>query len=378
MKIGHYMPGICTPGGISSYIRRLSQAQRQLGHDVMLLDRGESDSREPDLYTTRDDDDLTAKAESLGLDVLHLHSHLQDSSRLRIPAVRTMHGHWAYCPSGSRYLARPGVACDRAYSFAGCTWGHVVDRCGSVRPARFAHDFRRTWTEMRQPPDIPVLAVSEFVRQQMIRSGYPGETIRALHLPAPEAGELVAPSPDRPVRLLFMGRLVVQKGIEPLVRAMARLGNDIRLDVAGDGPELPRMRELVNRLGIESRITFHGWIEETRVFELAAACGVIVFPSVWHEPAGLVTLEAAALGRAVVATRVGGIPEYAEKLGNTLLVEPNNPSALSEAISRLIADRALRDQLAAAGYAQAKSRFNVDQHVAELHSVYAAAQSAKR
>ena len=78
--------------------------------------------------------DLLQRAQTKGVEILHLHlgvAHLPSGS---VPLIRTAHGHQPYCPSGSRFLRRTGCACNRNYSLIGCLWGHFVDRCGSARP----------------------------------------------------------------------------------------------------------------------------------------------------------------------------------------------------------------------------------------------------
>src|SRR5689334_22434775 len=132
MKIAHYMPGSTIPGGMSSYLARLVEAQRQAGHDVSIIAN-------------------SSAILQLKVDVLHLHTLIWPPVSVSIPMVRTVHGHSPYCPSGSRYLSRQRCACDRRYTLLGCTWGHFVDRCGSARPAQFLGDFRRIRRELSQP-----------------------------------------------------------------------------------------------------------------------------------------------------------------------------------------------------------------------------------
>ena len=140
MKIGHFASGLFNPGGISNYIQRVSRAQQESGHEVLLFDLlGEQHNQKASLpegvfvQYVSDDTHLLQKACALEVDVLHLHTAVAVGERPPLTVIRTLHGHQPYCPSGSRYLARPGKPCDRAYSVAGCLWGHFVNRCGSVR-----------------------------------------------------------------------------------------------------------------------------------------------------------------------------------------------------------------------------------------------------
>jgi len=146
---------------------------------------------------------------------------------------------------------------------------------------------------------------------------------------------------------------------------------DVRLDVAGTGDEqyLDQMDHLVSDLGLEEQVTFHGWLDEDEVYALIEQARAVVVPSVWHEPAGLVTLEAAALGRPVVASEVGGIPEYATD-AFSLRVPPRDTEALGEAIGHLARNAEQAEAMGRRGYDQARSKFTMEQFLEALDAFY--------
>jgi glycosyltransferase involved in cell wall biosynthesis len=145
-----------------------------------------------------------------------------------------------------------------------------------------------------------------------------------------------APVERRPVsgRVLFLGRLIRQKGVAELVDAIAQLGPGASLVVAGDGPERARLVTRAARAGIDA--TFVGFVEGERKRELFATAAVVCVPSrevgCLSEGAPLVLLEARAERVPVVATRVGGIPELAAGDEGITLVEPADARALAEAL----------------------------------------------
>ena len=284
--------------------------------------------------------------------------------------VRTVHEHRPYCPSGERYLKRSGVPCDRVYGTAVCLWGHFVDRCGSIRPRAIAGNFAATRRERRTLPGHAVIAISRYVRDQMVRSGFDPAPIEVLLNPAPSPRPYSEPPRDGVPRFLFLGRLSVQKGLQWLLRCLPRVASPVAVDVAGEGPQRAEMEAFVAREGLGDRVTFHGWIGEARIDELAARSRAIVFPAVWHEPAGLVTMDASARGRAVIASRAGGIPEFAVEGKNALLVEPNDDDGLIAAIGRLADDWELARRLGAEGLAMAAGPFSLDRHRVALDRVY--------
>jgi glycosyltransferase involved in cell wall biosynthesis len=145
------------------------------------------------------------------------------------------------------------------------------------------------------------------------------------------------------------------------------------LDVAGTGDQEARLRALVAELGLDGRVDFLGWRDEAGVDALMGRARAAVFPSVWHEPFGLVAVEAMAHGVPVIGSRVGGIPETVRDGHNGLLVEPNDVPGLAAAIDRLAADPALAARLGANGQRDAAERFGLDDHMRQLAAVYAKA-----
>jgi glycosyltransferase involved in cell wall biosynthesis len=117
-------------------------------------------------------------------------------------------------------------------------------------------------------------------------------------------------------------------------------------------------------------VRFHGWVDEGRIDELAANARAIVFPAVWHEPAGLATMDASARGRAVLASRSGGIPEFAIEGRNALLVSPGDDAALAAGIQRLCDDWELAKRLGEEGRVLAEGPFSLPRHLAELDRIY--------
>ena len=374
MKIGHYAHGIWLPGGVASYIRRISREQIRLGHDVVYFDLASAgqttDDESERVCFARDEDELFQLAVRQNLDILHVHSTLTPRKSFPVPVLRTVHGHHPYCPSGGRFLKRQQQPCDRTYSVLGCSWNHFASRCGSMRPMQMLGGFRDTLNEMQTLNVIPTVTVSHFLKQQMVRSGYDPSLIHVLHLPAPEVKTYVPPPTDGVPRFVFLGRITPQKGVAWLLRAVKEVSVPIQLDIAGEGYEEPAMKQLASHLGLSDRVTFHGWVSGEKVNRLLAGARALVFSSIWHEPAGLVSLDAMSNGRPVIASRVGGVPEMVEQDINGLLVEPNDVSGLADAIKRLASDWGLAEQLGRTGHEVAGSRYNVSNHPKQLLQIY--------
>ena len=187
-----------------------------------------------------------------------------------------------------------------------------------------------------------------------------------------------APYPHPRPYVLGIGRHVPQKGFDVLLRAFAQLvaageaTHDLLL--AGDGAEHQSLQQLAADLGLSARVKFLGRMDRPQTVRLFAGCSFFVLPS-RHEPMGIVNLEAMAAGKAVVASRVGGVPELVQDDQNGLLVPAEDAPALAAAMRRLITDPALRDRLGEAGHAHVQTfdwAFITDQYEAVYRDCFAA------
>lgn len=153
--------------------------------------------------------------------------------------------------------------------------------------------------------------------------------------------------------IVYVGRLVTEKGIRDLLEAVANLRTeDASLLLVGDGPERRAARHIARRLRIDHRVVFVGPVPHQDVPPYLRHADVVVLPS-WYEERGRVILEAMAAGAPVVATRTGGIPATIHDGVNGLLAPPHDPVGLAEALDRVLRDRPGASAMAARGRATA-------------------------
>jgi glycosyltransferase involved in cell wall biosynthesis len=169
--------------------------------------------------------------------------------------------------------------------------------------------------------------------------------------------------------VLSVGRLSREKGQEYLLRAAAAGARNVRLVVVGDGPDRPYLEKLAASLGLASRVTFAGLINDVAPYYGLA--DVFALPSL-SEGSPNALLEAMAWGLPVVATHVGGVPEIALDGKTALLGPPRDPAFLSRAVERLLGDRELAGRLGSAAKATVLDRHTPEQRVAALSGLYAA------
>jgi glycogen synthase len=165
--------------------------------------------------------------------------------------------------------------------------------------------------------------------------------------------DFLDPAPEAPWewRLLYVGRLDPNKGVDTAVEAMQHLPARARLEVIGgwDTAEEARLRSLASDSGVSDRVHFTGQLERAEIFEAYGRADAVVFPVRWEEPWGLVPLEAMARGRPVLATGRGGSAEYLRDEHNCLLFDADDAEALAAALTRLATDDGLRARLRRGG-----------------------------
>jgi glycogen(starch) synthase len=182
----------------------------------------------------------------------------------------------------------------------------------------------------------------------------------------------VSPIPDGPARLLCMGRLDEQKGFDVAITALALVRErhpNVRLVIAGDGPERNRLIATASGLGVDDSIDFLGTVSRSRVATLFRECAAVVMPSRF-EGLPLVALEAAWAGRPVIAADAPGLSEAVVPGETALMVPPEDPHALASAIVRLLDSPDRAGALGRKARTVAAARYSLDRCADEYEALY--------
>ncbi len=202
-------------------------------------------------------------------------------------------------------------------------------------------------------------AISDSTRDDLVARGVAAERVRVIYpgvdtvwfTPEPATVRATAPT------FLYVGRLKRYKRVETAIRgvALARQGGrDVRLDIAGQGNDRPRLERVVADLGLEGPVRFLGFVSEEEKRTLLRRSWATVFPSL-KEGWGITNVEAAACGTPAVAADSPGLRESVRHEVTGLLVPPDDPAAIAAALTRLAGDPALVTRLGRGGRTFAES-----------------------
>lgn len=160
--------------------------------------------------------------------------------------------------------------------------------------------------------------------------------------------------------VLFMGRLVYEKGIQHLISAMPKIldhYHDVKLVIAGKGGMLDELKAQANNLGISQKVYFAGYLNSKDVQKMYRCADISVFPST-YEPFGIVALEAMLAGVPVVVSDIGGLNEIVEHGVTGMKSYAGNPNSIADSILTLLFDHKLCDQVVKNAKAKVKAEYN--------------------
>jgi spore coat protein SA len=178
--------------------------------------------------------------------------------------------------------------------------------------------------------------------------------------------------------LLYVGRLTPEKGVHVLIEAFVQLVQKMpnaRLIIAGssffEGAAKTAYQQslIVLAKPANHAILFTGFIAHEKLKYLYSAADLVIFPSIWQEPFGLVVLEAMASGTCLVASKVGGVPEVIQDGVNGILVEANNPSALTQSLLSILNDAERKSQIEQAARQKIERTYTWNQLVLKFENL---------
>ncbi len=301
-------------------------------------------------------------------DLVHCHniyhqltpSIIGAAKKLGVPVVLTLHDYKPVCPTYNRL--RDGEPCSDCLDG---DFSHVLrNRCaeGSLGKSALLYAEAVVQRVRGSYEKVDAFIAPSRYMQQSIAHRVPDDRIRLLYNGI-DTNEVRGSGADDGY-VLFLGRLVREKGVETLLKAHANSSAGWRLAIAGTGPLGDELMAKYNPSN------FVGYVAGDALKAMIDRASVVVVPSEWYENCPMSVLEAMAYGKPVVGSRMGGIPELVEDGKTGLLHEAGNVNELTSALDRLMSSAELRQQMGMAGRQRVETAYSLDSHNAGLMKIY--------
>lgn len=326
------------------------------------------------LYSLETRSKLTALLRDYNPHVAHLHNiqhHLSPSlidvlSKRGIPLVWTMHDYELICPN--THLVSRGHVCEmckgRRYYMAVCKRCKKDSLLPSILATCVAY-FQEVFLRIRERIDL-FIAPSRFLRDKMIEFGLPGDKI--VHISNFVDASHFDPDYGDDGYFVCASRLDPEKGIETLVRAAIK-SPKVQLRVLGEGTLRGNLEAMVEQCGVDN-IRFLGFRTGEELTRLIAGSLAVVLPSEWYENNPIAVLEAFSLGKPVVGSRIGGIPELIDDGVDGLLFSAGDTEDLRNRMEYLLANPAVRRSMGRNARQKVETSYGPQLHYQRLMEAY--------
>jgi glycosyltransferase involved in cell wall biosynthesis len=340
---------------------------RKLAHGPKIVSRV--------LYSQEAKAAITRLIERVKPDIAHLHmidhqlspSILHALQRYDIPVVQTCHQYKLVCPSYRLLVMRENRICEKCVT--GNFYHAVLERCHKDSVAASAllafESYLHKW--MKVYDLIQLFHVPSRFLGEKFRAGGVDEkriwhqfyTLDLRRYPFSEVFEDY---------FVYYGRLSEEKGILTLLKAMRQV-NTSKLLIIGDGPQRADLEKFAAAHKL-SNVVFTGAKAGEELTQLISAAKFVVVPSEWYDNSPLVIYESFSMGRPVLATTLGGMPELIEDGVNGRLFAPKDADGLSRIINEMLRDEKRLAAMGKAGRATAEREFDPEVHYQKIYEVY--------
>ena len=301
-------------------------------------------------------------------DIVHCHniyhqltpSIIGAAKKLGVPVVLTLHDYKPVCPTYNRL--QQGKPCSKCLD--GDFTQVLLNRCADGSFGKSAVLFAEATVQRLManyekvdafiaPSQFMLQAIAHRIPQNRIKQLYNGIDINAINASEVDDGYV-----------LYIGRLVPEKGVETLLKAQTNSNQSWQLKVAGTGPLLDVLKAQYKPS------IFVGHLAGGVLKSMIEKAAVVVVPSEWYENCPMSVLEAMAYGKPVIGSRMGGIPELVEDGKTGLLYTAGNVNELAAVLDKLMTSSTLRQQMGTAGRLRVTQHFSLKSHNIGLMGIY--------
>lgn len=210
-----------------------------------------------------------------------------------------------------------------------------------------------------------IITPSEFYRTKFIEDGVNKDKIQAIHNSI-DVNEYNVKTQDDGYALYF-GRLSKEKGILNLIEAFSKCNNGM-LYIAGEGPEKENIENIIKENKLQDRIKLLGFLNKEQMTDVIRKCKFVVVPSIWYENCPYSVLETLAIGKPVIGSNMGGIPELVNNEENGFIY--NTIEDLTNCMNKLFEDKELVEKFSKKSKELAVENYSRDEYYNKLEKIY--------
>ena len=275
-------------------------------------------------------------------DIVHLNNFQRQLSasivncckKNNIPMVFTAHDMQAICPASA--MLYKGKICEDCIKngYNSCIKKSCIkdSKLKSILGVLEAKYYRKN--KIYSQIDF-IVTPSEFLKKQLIKGNLKYKRIETIHNFVINSEE--ENNCNDSGYAFFFGRLSIEKGILNVLKAIKQLNNG-KLIIAGDGPEKEKIEKFITENNLEDRVKMVGYLKQEQVKEYIKKSRFVVLPSIWYENCPYSILETMEIGKPIIGSKIGGIPELIEDKENGFVYEYNNTDELAEKMKILFDD----------------------------------------
>jgi glycosyltransferase involved in cell wall biosynthesis len=288
-----------------------------------------------------------------------------------LPLIRMVHDHDTYCLRSYRYNVFTRRVCRRpatAYCIVPCLAPIKRNREGGF-PLKWAGYFDKLEEIRINRRFNRHLVVTRYMRDELLLNGFAAERIE-IFPPVPRPGREIRSSFSNRNLILFAGQIIRGKGVDVLLRALAKVRSPFEAVILGDGNQRRSCEKLARRLGLSGRVHFKGFIPQEELVAYYEDTSVVVVPSVWPEPIATIGLEVMRYALPVVAFDAGGIGDWLRDGVNGYLVPWMDTDHFANRLDALLSDKTMAREMGARGLEIVSREYDFEAYISRLEDLF--------
>jgi glycosyltransferase involved in cell wall biosynthesis len=307
---------------------------------------------------------------NLNPDVIYLHKvkdlniceSLMDDFRI----LRMIHDHDLCCPRKHKYFIHNGRTCQYPVGWRCYADLAFLERRKNNYLGLGIKNINQSMQNILRHKELKHLLVgSQYMMNELVINGIDKKQISVLP-PCVPRPEIEWQTPPQKNNILFVGQVIRGKGVDLLIESLAHINEEFYCQIVGAGNAAPAVRNMITSMGLDSKVEIIDWVENKELSTFYNNAKVVVVPSRWPEPFGMVGIEAMHHGRPVVGFDVGGISDWLKHDMNGLLVKEQDTKAMGGAINSILEDDLFANRLAKNAFNYSRETYDFNAYIENL------------